>query len=203
MARHSYLRQIARRTTLGLPVLKPHFAAFGPPVPPQSFVPPHEAPSGPPKATMPLMKAVLPKKQSGPEASPFSDAKPGRLRTEEPTGASRIPDATSFRPAVGPKKRTAKSAPSGDEFHVSEQITLEAIAWSPATSRLTPGVDAKPAGVNKEPTRHPGYLRESVPQPTTPAANPEVKPDVARKETTKTCSFLFYLHKRNMDRVNE
>src|ERR1039457_1151087 len=33
MARSSYLKQIAKRTTLGLPVLRPLFAPFGPPAP--------------------------------------------------------------------------------------------------------------------------------------------------------------------------
>jgi hypothetical protein len=33
MARSSYLKQIAKRTTLGLPVLRPPFAPFGPPAP--------------------------------------------------------------------------------------------------------------------------------------------------------------------------
>src|ERR1017187_7104340 len=33
MARSSYLKQIVKRTTLGLPVLRPPFAPFGPPAP--------------------------------------------------------------------------------------------------------------------------------------------------------------------------
>jgi len=82
MARSSYLKQIAKRTTLGLPVLRPPFAPFGPPAP----------------------QSLAPALQTGTFKSPTraaSDA--GRTRPETPT--PRSDQATPERPPVstGPK----------------------------------------------------------------------------------------------------
>ena len=147
MARQFYLRQISGRTTLGLPVLRPRFAAFGPPVPPLSHAPSHE----------------VPKNQSATDATFAYAPKTVHWSSEE---ALLKPRVQSEEPLVGPR---AEHGPHVTDIVARQKdtATLEAGALSPVMSQQVSAVDVKPADPKKEMARLP-----EPPAAPSPAANP-------------------------------
>jgi hypothetical protein len=183
MAGQSYLRQISRRTTLGLPELRPHFAPFAGSAPspslpaspqPRDHEPPAHAPSHPPKAA-PRKSEAPPPEPAAPvlEFHPHGEPHAPDLQPPEEIAPPRTsaPPATGWSSAIPQPPAPVKSDPADSPGEATLQPATRPLRSPP------PNVE-KPW--RKQPALHIGTIELHVsapahPQPPQPAP-PPVRP---------------------------